>query len=68
MNICYLTHGNQILATGCAPTAHGARLAALHALGEAFGDLPVRECQYRVFLAYTSVLTTTTTGHNHHAH
>lgn len=68
MTICYLTHGELILATGCAPTTHGARLAALQALGEAFGDLPVRECQYRVFLAYTSVSTTNTTGHNQHAH
>ncbi len=68
MNICYLTHGNRVLSTGCAPTTHGARLAALQALGEAFGDLPVRECQYRVFLAYTSVSTTNTTGHNQHAH
>ena len=68
MNICYLTHGNRVLSTGCAPTTHGARLAALQALGEAFGDLPVRECQYRVFWAYTSVSTTNTTGHNQHAH
>jgi hypothetical protein len=68
MNICFLYHGNRVLSTGCAPTTHGARLAALQALSATHGDLPVRECQYRVFLAYTSVSTTNTTGHNQHAH